>query len=240
MSLAKVLGLIGGAYAVNEMTKSGDSRSANMNDTSANAGVVDLLVQRIKTDAHLQSILRGPAGAAGAGGEQVAAELEILSCRVDANLSESWDHYLFVLLGEMAGGATDGSDVLLKIDLSTCPLKDSFNEITPLTSGNTAIDLYSNVDGTEYSGSPGGNQAPFSPGEWEFVDRNEDIVTFKLGGIFMRDRIGAFERTAFAAHLHYSGEGSADEAYSIGIEVSGGGLSEPVTGEIVVQPALYA
>lgn len=247
MSASKILGLLGGALAINELTKASADRSASVNDASVNRNIVDLLVQRIKTDAHLQSILKGPAGPAGSGGGATAATLEILSqgLRMTAAPDTEYyvgDHLFYVLIGETAGGATDGTDIVVKVDISEFYLKDieglviagaSFIDQPVLTNDR-------NPDGTAYDGDPMTNFIPQDRHDWSFEGRTGDILAYKLGGVRERNGFGPFMRSAFACRMYLPGfQVFPDEEYAIGIEVSGGGLTEPLSSSIVVPPAFY-
>lgn len=260
---AKILGLIGAGLVANELTKGSGSRSANVGGTVANGDVVDLLIQRIKTDAHLQNILKGPAGPSGSGsGGTTAATLEILGqglrmSPVPGSEDAVGDHQFYALIGETSGGVTDGTDVLVKVDISDFYLKnneslvisnDLFGLNPIITSDWESVTPYHvlendrNPDGTLYEGALSGNLFPQDSDDWSYEGREGDILTFKLGGIRQKNGFGPFMRSAFVLRIRKdTGIQSPfpTEEYSIGIEVSGGGLTEPVTGSIVVPPAFY-
>lgn len=262
MSAGKIIGIIGAGLVANELTKGAGNRSANVGDASVNSNVVDLLVQRIKTDAHLQSILRGPAGGPGSGGTSVAAHLEILGqglrmSPVPGSEAPVGDHQFYVLIGETAGGVTDGTDILVKVDISDFYLKgneslvisnDLFGDSPILDSewGNVSpyhvIENDRNPDGTPYVGDPSENVIPEDSRDWSYEGREGDILTYKLGGVRKKNGFGPFMRSAFVLRM-YKDTGIQSpyptEECSIGIEISGGGMAEPVTGSIVVPLAFY-
>lgn len=243
MKGAKLLGLIGAGLAMNELAKGSGSRSANARGDVVNGDVVDLLIQRIKTDAKLQSILRGPAS-----GASVRAELEILGQWTEVqivadNYNNKADHYFYILIGEIAGGVTDGTDVFVKLDISQFYLKDDENLHIerPYPWEDSIISISKNPDGTPFSGDAFSSLAPSDAFDWTYVGRAANILTYKLGGLRKKNGFGPFMRSAFRLRMLSDTQLQSfpTESYSIGVEVSGGGMAEPVTGSIVVPPAFY-
>lgn len=243
MNTAKLLALIGGGFALNELTRETGGRSANLQTgDSINSDVADLVIQRIKTDAHLQGLLRGPAGSGGSG---VAANLEVLGkwLKMDPSGEEpAGDHYFVFLIGETAGGKTDGTDIFVKVDISEFYLKDDESLQMPGANAWDSQILSSNrnPDGTANTGEDN-ILIPQDQFDWSFEGREGDVLTYKLGGIRQKNGFSPFMRSAFMFRAFANSiQVFPTEEYSIGIEISGGGLAEPITESIIVPPAFYS
>lgn len=208
MSVAKVLGLIGGAYAVNEMTKSGGNRSANVDSSSVNGDVLDLLIQRIKTDTHLQNLLRGPAGSGVSG-----------KAKIEKAAVQSW-------LGLATGGSglEFGGQFKLgfKETAGVASKGDIFFKIEPIGFTGIAWSAFSFYEmGEVYEDED--YWSTFNNQFWTAQEEESTPgpeISFKLGGVFGKNGAGAYEALPGVNLVLYLSDLTAGNGEEVGVKIS--------------------